>query len=744
MSVGSRIDRRTLLIGGGAGIGLVVAWGLWPREYGVSVAAGASETVYNGWVKIGRDGQVTVAVPQSEHGQGVYTVLPQIVADELGADWRTVGVEAAPVSPLYANPLALHELFESRFDAVPADLRATYAERSTAMLTGGSTSVRMFEEPARTAGAAARVLLCRAAAAGWDVDWTECSVAAGFVVHAGKRIRFADLAETAAGGKLPDPVPIGTQGAGRLTGTDVPRLDAPAKVDGSANFTGDIRLPDMVHAAIRQGPIGGPIGDSRLIRVDRAAAERIRGVLSVVETPRWVAAVATTSWAAERALEAMRPRFETRGGPIDSRSIDAALQGAFERPGTRMTSVGDISAAFASARLMTASYQASAGVHAAIETRSATAAYRDGRLELWLQTQAPARARSAAALAAGIAEDAVVIHPLMIGGSFGIALEHDAAEQAAVLAVKLKRPVSLIWSRGEDLRQDRYRPPAAARMTARLAPGGAILGWQARIAAPATGQALARRIVPGVLETVVETLGGGDGYAVAGALPPYRIPAVAVDHHPAEIGIETGHLRGGAHGYTAFFTESFLDELAHAGGSEPVSFRIGMLGGNPRLARCLSTAAALGGWEGGVAGSGQGVAAHAFRGSFIAVLAEAHLGEDERPVVDRLVAAVDCGRTINPDIVRQQIEGGLIFGLAQAIGASTGFTRNLADAKRLADLNLPVLDGSPDITVELIPSDAAPGGVSELAVPPVAPAIGNALRAATGVRIRRLPLKQLT
>ena len=741
MSVESRIDRRTLLIGGGVGVGLMVAWGLWPREYGVSVAARAGETVLNGWLKIGRDGQVTVAVPQAEHGQGIYTALPQIVADELGADWRTVGVEAAPVSPLYANPLALDELFEGRFVKVPAGLRATYAERSTAMLTGGSTSVRMFEEPARTAGAAARALLCRAAAARWDVDWNECSVSAGFVVHAAKRIRFADLAESAAQQELPDPVPLGTQGAGKLTGTDVPRLDAPAKVDGSANFVGDIRLPDMVHAAIRQGPIGGPIGDSRLIRVDRGAAERIRGVLSVVETPRWVAAVATTGWAAERALEAMRPRFETRGPPVDTRSIDAALLKAIDGPGTRMASVGDVSAAFKSAQLFTASYQAAVGVHAAIETPSAAAVFRDGRLELWLRTQAPARARSVAAQAARIGEEAVVLHPLMIGGSFGAALEHDTAEQAAVLAVKLKRPVSLVWSRGEDLRRDRFRPAAAARMAARLAPGGAILGWQANIAAPATGRALARRIVPGLLETVAEAFDGGDGYAVAGALPAYHIPAAAIDHHPADIGIETGHLRAGAHGYTAFFTECFLDELAHAGGSEPVSFRIGMLGGNPRLARCVSTAAALGGWEGGIAGSGQGIAAHAFRGSFIAVLAEAHPGEDGHPIVDRLVAAVDCGRTINPDIVRQQIEGGLIFGLAQAMGASTGFSRNLADATRLADLHLPTLATAPDITVELIASDEAPGGVAELAVPPVAPAIGNALCSATGVRIRRLPLR---
>ncbi len=353
---------------------------------------------------------------------------------------------------------------------------------------------------------------------------------------------------------------------------------------------------------------------------------------------------------------------------------------------------------------------------------------------------AGARARGGAR-AAGIAEAQVVVHPMPVGGSFGAALEHDAAEQAAVLAVTLKRPVSLVWSRGEDLLHDRYRPAAAARMAARLAPNGQILAWRAQIAAPATGAELARRIMPGATTRAATAMARGDAYAVGGALPAYAIPAYAIDHHVADLGVPTGHLRGGAHGYTAFFTESFVDELARVAGTEPMSYRIGMLGGGARLARCLSTAASLGGWDGGVAGSGQGIACHAFRGSFIAVMAEAHPGADGRPVVERLVAAVDCGAHINPDLIRQQIEGGLIFGMATALGAATGFTRNLADARGFADLALPQLADTPDITVELIRSDEAPGGVGELAVPPVAPAIANALFSATGFRIRNLPLR---
>jgi isoquinoline 1-oxidoreductase beta subunit len=719
------INRRRLLVGGGAGIGLVVAWTLWPRSYAPNLVANPGEHLFGAWLKIGSDGHVTVAVPQAEHGQGVYTALAQIVADELGADWRTVGVEPAPLNPLYANPVGANDLFEGLFAALPVD---------APMLTGGSSSIRMFETAAREAGAGARALLCMAAAKRWGVDWLQTNVEAGFVVHGDKRLRFAELAEAASGGTIPDPLPLGMQGAGKLAGTSVPRIDLPAKVDGSANFAGDVRLADMVHAAIRQGPAG-----SRLVNVDRAAANRIRGVLSVVENPHWVAAVATTWWAAHKSLDALAPRF-AGGRNVDSASIDAALTAALDGPGKRMAKVGDLATAFKGAELVTATYRAGLGLHAAIETPSATAAFRDGRLELWLPTQAPGFARAAAARAAELSESAVTVHPMLIGGSFGAALEHGVAEQAAVLAVKLKRPVSLVWSRGEDALHDRYRPAAAARMAVRLAPNGAILGWSAKIAAPATGAELARRLMPGAATEAAVRAGTGDRYAVAGAIPPYRIPALAIDHHAADIGVPTGHLRGGAHGLTAFFTECFLDELAHVAHAEPMSYRIGMLSGNPRLARCLSTAAALGGWNGGVPGSGQGIAAHAFRGSCIAVLAEAHMG-DAGPVVDRLVAAVDCGALINPDLVRQQIEGGLIFGMASALGAATGFTHGLADVRGFDRIGLPRLADTPDITVEVIRSDEAPGGVGELGVPAVAPAIANALQSATGYRIRDLPLR---
>ncbi|MDB5696824.1 MAG: aldehyde oxidase [Sphingomonas bacterium] len=719
------ISRRQLLIGGGAGVGLLVGWAVWPREYPTNLTSSPGETVFGAWLKIGADGHVVVAVPQVEHGQGVYTVLPQIVADELGADWRTVGVEAAPVNPLYANPLALAEL-----TGMPPGRLV-----DAPMLTGGSSSVRQWEGECRRAGAAARCLLLKAAARRWGANWEECNVADGFVTLGKQRLRFAVLAADAAGETLPDPLPLGSSGAGRLTGKSLPRLDAPAKVDGSANFAADIRLPDMIHAAVRQGPTGA----SRLIRVDRAAADRVAGVVAVIETEGWVAAAATTGYAAERALDAMRPRFETSGGVVDDARIARALDAALKRPGTRMASVGDPDPLLAGAGLVSARYDVRPGLHAAIETPSATAAFRDGRLELWLATQAPGLARAAAARAAGVAESAVTVHPLMLGGSFGEGLDTRVAQQAALLAVRLRRPVSVVWSRGEACRQNLVRPPVAAQMTARLAANGGIAAWRAQIASPAAGRALHRRLAPGATGKAAGLLASGDAYSVSGAATPYRLPALAVDWHEAELDLPTGHLRGGADGWTCFFTESFLDEVVRAANQEPVSYRIGMLGGDARAARCLSTAASLGGWDGGAAGSGQGIACHSFRGSHVAVLAEATL--DSGSVrVQRLVAAVDCGRMINPDLVRQQIEGGLIFGLAQATGAATGYARNIASVTNFGDLRLPRLADTPDITVELIGSDAPPGGVGDLAVPPVAPAIANALASATGRRFRTLPL----
>jgi isoquinoline 1-oxidoreductase beta subunit len=712
---GSGISRRTLLVSGGAGAGLLLLWKLWPQEREAGLRTADGETAFNAYLKVGNDGRVIVAVPQVELGQGVYTSLPQILADELGADWRTVAVEPAPVSPYYANRVLAEEeaarAVPSAFEGLARWARERSSAQSGLMMTGGSSSIRAFEAPLREAGAAARVLLVKAAAERWNADWEELDTAAGFVVHRGSRLSFGELAEEAASFRLPDSLPMRGGAGNRLVGQALPRIDLPAKVDGSARFAADVRLPDMVYAAVR----AGPIGNSRLVQIDRAAAERVPGVLSVFENAGWAGAVATNWWAANRAVEALKPVFETSGGLVSTADMDVALAEGMEAgEATRLVSAGETETAFIGGSGFSAHYSAAPAASAALETLCATARVKGDTVEVWAPAQSPSLARSAAALAAGVGEEAVTFYPMLAGGGYGRKLETAAIVQAVTMAASLKRPVQLTWSRLEEMTQDRFRAPALARLSAKME-GGRIAAFASRIAAP------------------------GDAAAVAGAAPPYAVPAVMVDHVPVDTRIPIGPWRSGARSYTTFFTESFIDEIARQTGIEPLSFRMQMLGENPRLARTLTTAATIGGWDGGVAGGGMGLACHSAHGSHAAVLAEVS-GEGGRIRVERAVCAVDCGRVINPEIIRQQIEGGLIYGMAAALGRAIGFEDGLPTARTLGSLDFLRLAGSPEISVEIVESEEDPGGITELAVPLAAPAIANAVFAATGQRLRSLPL----
>ncbi len=715
---GQAISRRTLLVGGGAGIGLLLAWGLWPRRYGANLIAAEGQAILNGFVKIGRDGQVAVVVPQAEMGQGVTTALPMILADELGADWRTISVEPAPVNPLYANDLLMSEK-AARYpewlrDAGNWAVRQA-AIRNSAMITAGSTSIRAFEQRYREAGAVARALLCMAAAERFDVDWQAFDTEAGFVVRGEDRIRFGDLAEAAAGFSPPSEIPLRQIGAGGIYGQPVPRIDLPSKIDGSARFAGDVRLPGLLYASVRHGPYG----DTRLESVDREKADDVVGVVGVVENPRWVAAIATNWWAADRALDRMSPVFRTRGKFIDDASISRALDRA----------LNDVAAPLEGGTVLAADYRVGLGAHAPIETLTATARVTGDRLELWLPTEAPVLARAAAAAALGFDESNVTIYPMLVGGGSGRKLSTQAAEIAAVLALKAGKPVQLVYSRAEETVQDEFRPAAAARLQARLAPGGKPVAWSARIAAPA-----------GIEPWSDADPNAPDPAAIAGAEPAYAIPEVDIVHAPVRLGMPVGVWRGGAHGATAFFTESFVDELARKAGADPLGYRMQMLGNAPRLARCLATAAQLGDWQGGVEGSGQGIACHSAFGSHIAMLVEAQR-DGGRLKLDRVIAVVDCGRLVHPDIVRQMIEGGIVWGLSAALAPPLEVKRGLVTARTLPQLGLLDLAGTPRIEIELIETRDAPGGAEGLAVPPVAPALANALYTLDGKRLRSLPLR---
>jgi len=740
------VSRRSILVGATAAGGLAIAWTFWPREYGPNLTAAPGEHVFNAFLKIGDDGHIAMIVPQCEMGQGVTTLLPQIMADELGADWRTIAVETAPISPLYTNTLLVDEdsaTFTPR-SGVPdmvSDVRSwarrEWAIRHAVMLTANSSSVRMFEAPCRDAAAQARALLMMAAARRWDADWEQCDTRDGFVVFGKKKLRFAEVAAAAALLEPPGEPVYRASSTDPLYGKDLTRLDLPAKVDGSANYAGDIRLPDMVFAAIRQGPLGA----TRLKSIDRQAGMKSPGLLHIVQHDRWLATVARNWWAANQALDRFAPVFETAGAPISSGQIDKALKAALKTDAYRIRQNGDVVAAMEGRPAITARYAVEPALHAPIETRTATAAPDRDRLRVWVATQAPAQCRDAIVRATGLSESSVTLFPMMAGGSFDACLDHSVAVQAAIIALQIKRPVQLAWSRAEEIMRDIPRPPAQAKMIATLNTAGGIDALVARIAVPSTTHEFRDRLFDNTPPDQAQRAAAGspDAVAVEGLASPYSIRNFAVDHCPADIGLPTGRWRGNADSYTAFFTECFIDEMAARAGSDALSYRMGMLGGSPLLARCLLTATSLGGWEGGISGTAQGLACHSMRGSHIALMATARATENGLQV-EQLVAVVDAGRLVNPTIARQQVEGGLIFGLAAAVGATTDYKGGIASARKLGQLGLPRLAQTPQIIVEFIESDRDPGGLGEIGVPVVAPAVANAMAVATGRRIRRLPL----
>jgi isoquinoline 1-oxidoreductase beta subunit len=742
---GVAIDRRSMLIGGGAAAGLLIAWGLWPRAYKANLNVSPGEHLFGAFLKIDKTGVVTVIVPQTEMGQGVTTVLPQILADELGADWRTIAVQPAPIGALYANTLLVEEWRGSDLTTMLGGVGdwalKEYAARNEIMLTGGSTSVRMFHDGYRNAGAAARVLLCKAAGKRWDVAWESCDIKNGIVTDGGKRtLKTGELAGEASAFALPEILPLrqDSDEDGRLAGEDLPRLDLPAQIDGSMNFAADVRVPDMLFASIRQGPVG----DATLGKINEPAAVKVLGFHKVVRRDRWVAVVASNWWAANKALDLLDPVFTLPEKPVDTPGIEKALEAAFaSSDGRRLYAQGDLLPVFEGATIVASEYQVAPGLHLAIEPMAATARVKDGLAEVWLATQAPTFARAAIAKALGFSKSDVVLYPLHAGGSFDRKMDFEAGVQAAVIAQEVGRPVQLMWSRAEDIIRDLPRAPAHARMAAKLGRHGVIDGWLAKVAAPSALTETWARIADGALphEAAKAASTKADRLAVSGMITPYAMKNFAIDHYPADISLPTGRWRSNADHYSAFFTESFIDELAKVAGIEPLSFRIQMLGSQPRLAHCLATAAALGGWQGGIEGSGQGIACHAMNGSYIAVLVEAGLNNGKL-TVSRIVAAVDCGDQVNPDIARQQIEGGLIFGLASAMGAAGSYAKGLPTRAILGRMGLPRLADVGDVTVELIRSNADAGGVGEIGVPPVAPAIANALFTVTGARFRTLPL----
>jgi len=763
------ITRRQVIVTALAGGALAVGYVLRPRKYPLPLTAGRDETVFDAWIRVAKDGVVTVAVPQLEMGQGISTLLAQIVAVEMGADWNLVGVQPVPPSALYANlPLAARwaELWMPAAPALAgpdAIVTRRWAEAHRFDATADGLSLAAYEEPARAAAASVRALLCMAAADRWGIDWQECTASRGYVRHGSKSLRFGALAEEAAGFDAPDPPPLRERPAqerplvaATLTPIDgpeqsvpeavttppaYPRIDLPAKVDGSLLFAGDVRLPGMVHAAIRHGPIG----DSTLASADHSKAKGVSGLISFVRGKRWLAAVASDWWAAERALTLIAPNFST-ARRADSARIDAALDEALTNgSATSLFTAGDAEGLTHKPYALALRYDFAAALHATLETASATARITGGKLELWVASQAPELTRRAAAEAAGIDERNAVLYPMPAGGSFDRRLEHDHAVEAAIIAREVGRPVQLTWSRWQEHLAGPPRTPVTAVMAAKTTANGEITGWKARLAMPASTLEFGRRVLGGETrrEAIEGAAGRFDAMAMEGAVPPYAIEDMVIEHVPAKIDLPTGRLRGNAHGYTAFLNETFVDELAHRAGREPLSYRVAMLGHEPRLVDCLQRVASLANWGGGGDASGQGLACHVMTvggvTGRIAVIATAR--RDTNGVkVDRLSAVADLGRIVNLDIARQQIEGGLVFGLGLALGSSMAYVDGLPANGRLGALGLPLLGDCPAIEVSFLDGNGPPFDPGELGVAAVGPAVANALFSATGVRFRRLPL----
>jgi isoquinoline 1-oxidoreductase beta subunit len=703
-----KTTRRTLLIGGGAGVGLAIGWLAWPRSETATLSAGPGNHIVNAWLKIGSDGRVIVICPQAEMGQGIHSALAQVLSDELGADWRTVSVEAAPLNPVYVNRAVLGDAFE----AMPGPVRAVGAwaaghvlERLDAQITGGSTSVRAFDGPMRLAGAAARTMLVKAAARGWGVDPAGCDTKDGFVINGANRVRFADVAAKAVA-ETPDAEP--KLRPVTAVGRAARRLDVPAKVDGSAKFAADVRLPGMVFASVRHGPVG----------------TRARGVLAgavrpgVVMGPGWVAATGETWWAANRAVGTLAVTWPVPREAADSAVVARRLAAALD---AMPVLVG-------AGRLVEARYSVPFVPHAAIETMTATARIGSGGVEVWAPTQSTRLTTYAVARALGVGEGAVTVYPTLIGGGFGRKIESDCAVQAALIARAVGRPVQLIWSREEDMANSFPRPAAGARMMARLGTGGAIASWAVRVAAPPVSG-------PFALRNMGTDLGGGpDKGSLQGA---ERVP-YAVGEYSAELvevasAVPVGWWRSVAHSHNAFFVESFVDELAKAAGKDPAAYRLELLKGAPRHAAVLR--AALGAAD---YGQGMGVALHEGFGSIVAQVVELADGELR---ASHVTVAIDCGRAVNPDGVRQQMEGGVIWGLSAAMSGRQTFAGGWAGALNFDGQPLMGLGAAPGIETVILTNPAYPlGGVGEAGVPCAAPALANAIAASTGKRLRDLPL----
>lgn len=711
------VSRRVFLAGGSALALGVLFEGATARE---TSPAGPRSPAFqpNAFIRIDADETVTLTMPRVEMGQGIYTALTMLIAEELEISLAHVKLAHAPADAArYGNPRA-----------------------GGAQITGGSNSIQGAWEPMRTAGATARVMLVEAAAREWGVMASECQVSDGVVHHprSGRRLSYGRLTGRAARLGLPPKVVLKAQQDFKLIGRPVKRLDVAGKVNGTARYGIDTRQPGMRYATVAASPVFG----GKVISVDDRAALAVRGVRQVTRIHNAVAVIADHSWAAKQGLAALK--IEWAAGAADtvsSETIRGDLVSALKRPGAAVARLqGDPDAVMhAAGRRLVATYHSPFLAHAALEPVNCTVDLRADGCDVWVGTQAPTRARDAAVRGSGLTADKIRIHNHLIGGGFGRRLESDFVEQSVALSKGVQGPVQFIWSREEDIQHDIPRPAYADELSAALDDQGRVSAFTHRVA----GSSILARVAPAAFRS------GLDSDAVEAGLGPYVWPAVRLDYMREEpiAGLVTGWWRGVGPTHNCFVVESFVDELAALAGKDPIAFRRDALPAGSRARAVLEAVVQKADWRAPLPAArpgtrrGRGVAVLSAFGSFLAQVAEVTIDRVGDIHVDRVVCVVDCGIVVNPDTVVAQIDGGIQFGVTAALWGEITIKAGRVEQSNFHDYRLLRISEAPKVEVHIQPSQHPPGGVGEPGTSAVIAAIANAVAAASGHRLRNLPLR---
>jgi isoquinoline 1-oxidoreductase subunit beta len=701
--------RMVLQAGAAAGGGLLLSLRI-PRIYAGAEAAETSAFTPNAFIRIGGDGQIVLTMPYVEMGQGTYTAIPMLIAEELEVELGQVRLEHAPPDEkLYANPLL--------------GIQAT----------GNSNAIRGAWMPLREAGAAARTMLVAAAAQRWNVDPASCRAQSGQVLHAatGRKASYAELATDAAGMTVPEQVALKPSNAFRLIGTPAKRLDTGEKVNGTAVYGIDVRPQGVKIATLAQSPVFG----GRLKDLDDTAARAVKGVRQIVRLDDAVAVVADHMGAARKGLEALVIEWEDGPhGQLATAAVADELEKATLSPGAIAQSVGDADRAMiGAATRVDAIYELPFLAHAALEPMNCTAHVRPDGCEVWVGTQALGRAQAAAATASGLPQDKVIVHNHLIGGGFGRRLDVDGVARAVQIATHVDGPVKVVWTREEDIQHDMYRPYWFDRLSAGLDQNGGPLAWTHRFA----GSSVLARYLPPAFKD------GIDPDSVEGAIDlPYAIANLRVEYLRVEPpGIPTAFWRSVGPSHNVFVVESFMDELAAAAAQDPVAYRLALLDEAPRARSVLALAAEKSSWNAALpARFGRGVALQFVFGSYLAQVADVEVSPEGSVRVRRVVCAVDCGTVVNPDTVEAQIQSGIMFGITAALYGEITLKDGRVEQSNFDTYQILRMNEAPTVEVHIVPSSEAPGGLGEAGTSAVVPAVTNAIFAATGKRLRKLPI----